>query len=287
MNERVLVTGGGGFIGSALTEGLRTSGIPYKTLDGKIDSSLDIEDVSKLLEGCEYVVHLAGKTRGGKEDLKEGNVDTSRLLLEAISKMVEKPVFIFSSSFAVYSVQDKLLTEKSDTLPRNLYGKSKLAAEKLIKDYVSNFNFSAMIFRISNVYGPHMPPYSHSVISTFMDQAIKDIALTVSSDGRQERDFVYIADVVRAFIIALSWKGRGGRVETLNICSGEPVSINQVVQEIGRVVGKEGKIIYPDSHQVDQGVWIGSCKKAKKVLGWSPLVGFSEGIKLCYEEEKK
>src|SRR5258708_2480405 len=285
MSKRVLVTGSRGFIGSELISFLANHKVNYDILDRDLVLFSDTEGLKKLLQHKDCVIHLAGKIQGDKSDLIEANIDSTSYLLKAISRLKKKPILVFSSTFAVYSPPYNLIREESEVSPRNMYCKTKLQAEKLVEKYSNEFKIPALILRFSNVYGPNMSPFTHSVVATFMDQAIKGLPLTINSTGEQTRDFIYVTDVIDALMKSINLDSTFKGFEKLNICSGIPTSMNQLAYEIGKVIGKKIEIIYPTLKDID-GNWIGVNSKAKDILGWQPKVGLEDGIKKCYEKNK-
>ncbi len=111
--------------------------------------------------------------------------------------------------------------------------------------------------------------------------------MNINGDGNQERDFVYVDDVVEALNKSIDWKGKPGEVQILNICSGEAVSLNQLIDEIEKLVGKKLKVNYPNPQMLDNGVWIGDNSQALKVLDWKPKTLIEEGLRRTYEATKK
>lgn len=282
MHDRLVVTGASGFIGKHLVDNLISSHIHVTKISHQDFNQPEI--LSAALGNVDVIIHLAGLTKGSEDEMNKANVESTKRILEAIAKSGEKPILIFTSTFAVYKEQRKRITEETSTVPRNAYGRSKLEAENLVREYAEQYGFVAIILRLSNVYGPGMPPYSHSVVATFMDQIIHGKQLSISSNGEQKRDFVYISDVIDALRKAVKEGKKGGQFQIFNICSSEETSINELVKEIGILVGLKVKSMYPNSSERENGNWIGDNKKAKKILKWFPLVSFSEGLKRTYEE---
>lgn len=234
---------------------------------------------------AEVLVHLAGKVEGTKKDLSEANVMLTKELLESIRNYPKPPLFIFASSFAVYSPQEKVLTEKTILRPRNFYGETKLKAERLVAKYAQKYHFPAIILRFSNVYGPGMNPFSHSVIATFFEQTKNGLPISIQGDGSQVRDFVFIDDVVDAIVMAAQYPWSENQTVTLNVCSGRKVSINKLAENIEKIMKKKSKRIYTAFGQ-EAGYWVGSYLNAKKTIGWEPKTSLLQGLKKTYESIK-
>lgn len=278
--KEISVSGTNGFIGKHFVDGLSS----FVRLGTSDFSNLDT--LKNKLSGIDVVVHLGALIQGTEEEQMKANMGGTELLLKA---MCEKGVrkIVFASTFAVYGVQDSKLTEDSEVLPRNGYGKSKLESERLIQEYAKRFGISAIVIRASNVFGPGMPPNKHSVVANFMNAAINDEALKINGDGNQERDFIYVDDVVNALNKSVDLKIEPGEFMVLNICSNEAVSLNHLIDEIGKLVGKKLKVDYPNPQMLDAGVWIGDNTKALKILRWEPNVSLEEGLRRTYEATKK
>ncbi len=279
--KKICISGTHGFIGSHLIKKISD----YVTIDSKSFNSL--KNLEEKLEGVDVIVHLGGVIQGTEEEQVRGNVENTEKLLKIISKARKKPTLIFASTFAVYGVQENILTETSPINPRNSYGKSKAMTEELIVDFASKNNFPVIILRFSNVYGPGMEPNKHSVVANFIYQAINNQALNINGNGEQRRDFVFIKDVVHALQRAIKLSTNLKKIEILNICSGEAISLNQLIEEIERVVDRKLQVNYTNKDIVENGNWIGNNAKAYSVLKWSPKNSFKEGIKMTYEEKNK
>ncbi len=279
MRKRILVTGGTGFIGSHLVKALTKEGYTCTVLDRKKYPFSDIRKLTKVIRGNNFIIHLAGQAKGESSEIVSTNVGSTLSLLEAISKIPgKKPVFVFASSFAVYGTGNKILNEKSSLSPRNIYGFSKLWSEEILEHYSKEQNIPSVVLRLSNVYGKGAVPFGHSVVATFIRQIKNNTSLTINGDGRQTRDFVYVDDVVNAFLCALK-KRREGSMEIINICSSQKKSLKELIKIIQQESGENAVLTYNRSIK-EKGYWIGSNKKAKKVLGWKPEIELREGIRL-------
>ncbi len=277
----ILISGTGGFIGKSFVEGLTS----FERLS--TDDFSNIERLNKKLAGIDVVVHLGALIQGTDEEQMKANAGGTELLLKSMVEEKGNKKIIFASTFAVYGVQNEKLVEDSELMPRNGYGKSKAEAERLVREYTEKFGMSAIILRSSNVYGPGMPPNKHSVVANFINAAIKGEPLKINGDGNQERDFIYVDDVVRALNKSIDLESKPGEVVTLNICSNEAVSLNHLIDEIGKLVGRKLNIDYPNPQMLDAGVWIGDNSRALEILGWKPEVSLEEGLKRTYEASKK
>ena len=282
MKETVAITGASGFIGEHLDRSL-SENYNVKKFDRESNSLAHPDTLEELLMDCDIVYHLAAQIRGNDDVLREVNVEGTGNVIKAMNMYCNQAHLIFASSFAVYSTpkSGEVIDEEFQTSPRNVYGSTKLEAEELIVDAM-NEGLSASILRLSNVYGIGVPPYQQSVISTFIDIIKNNGELTIHGDGEQTRDFVYIDDVVDLLLKLAATKKNG----IFNVCSGEEVSINHILQKISEHFGITPKIKY--MYKEDSGgYWVGDNSKAGKVLEWNPKVSFDEGIKRILKDENR
>lgn len=262
IKEVIGITGASGFIGQNLIQRLKVEDISVRIIDKE-------KDLRDQVMGCKAIVHLAAINNFSSPGIESANVEYTRKLGEAIQAHVPDCLLIFTSSFAVYKIPQKgeVISEEYITDPRNRYGQTKLEAENIIKRSECN----AWILRLSNVYGPGMPPFKHSVVSTFMELIKQGKEITIDGDGSQTRDFVYVDDAVSAIILALKKKLAGVRI--VNICSGNDINLNDLVKKISQNVGREAKVKYNvTADSATAGFWKGDRSLAKKLLGWEPKI---------------
>ena len=255
-SNKILVTGGAGFIGSHLTLELlkrKHSVVVFDNLcSGKISNLKeisekngfefiegDIRDESKLkaaFKGVDSVVHLAALidiTASVTDPASTNDVNvtgTLNVLQEAARCKVRK--LVFASSTAVYGDTQTLpINENVNVNPISPYAASKLAGEAYCKAFTGSYNLSTVVLRFFNVYGPRSEksPYC-GVITKFLQQANKGEALKIFGDGKQTRDFINVKDIVEALILALEAHEVDG--EIFNICTGIPTSINDLARAV-------------------------------------------------------
>lgn len=281
--ESVLVTGASGFIGRNLLPALKEANYQTVALDRRVSPLTDPAKLKTAVEGKKAVIHLAGVVKSNSPDLIKANLVSTISLLEAISLSATPPLFVLASTFAVYAPQDLALTEKTPVKPRNLYGLSKKWAEETTVSYASHYGIPYFILRFANVYGPGMPAFAHSVVATFVELARKKKTITINSDGKQTRDFIYIDDVTEAIVLCLSTKERNW---TINICSGQEISLNEVVKELEKLGGRKLPVEY-NLRAKEDGYWIGANTFAQKVLGWHPRIPFSIGLEKTWDANRE
>lgn len=276
--QKVAITGASGFVGKKLIiELVRSGGYKIVVFDSKTNSLFRPKTLQSLISGCDIIYHLAAINDPKGQGIIKTNILGVWGVLEAIRRYAPNSKLVFTSSFAVYK-NPKLgdvVDEKFKKYPRNIYGFTKLIGEIICIFYSKVFRIKVSIVRISNIYGPGMPPFRHSVISTFIEKIKKGENLEISGNGEQTRDFIYIDDVVKALIsVGLS----KSKFDIFNICSGREISINTLTHLISGRLNKNIKISY-FSGSNNEGYWKGSNQKVKKRFGWSPEISLEEGLK--------
>ena len=271
------ITGAHGFMGSHLHEYIKTI-CECEVFDRQKYNLFDIESMKQFVENKDFIFHLAGANRASNEELLKVNGLGTLNLLEAIRKYskVETKI-IFASSLQVYGLTQNLmyLSESDSPKPNNIYGLSKKFAEEIINRYSEYYGIKGLIFRISNIYGKGCRPYYNSAIATFIDLIQKGEKIIINGSGEQSRDFIYVSDVVKAFSKSLKYTFK--HTGTLNICTGEPVSINEVISTLEKVTGITPKMEYNKTNE-QVNYLIGDKSKAMKVLGYKPEIGLEEGL---------
>lgn len=299
--SRCLVTGGAGFIGSHLVEALLSRGDSVRVLDnlstGYVDNlhpvidqiefiKGDIQDkavVQQAVSGVDFVFHLAGMVSVPQSmhqpmDAELMNAVGTLNLLQAASEAGVQCV-VLSSTCAVYG--DEPTLPKVETMlpePKSPYAVAKLAGEYYCQVFNGAFNLKTVVFRYFNVFGPRQDPSSaySGVISIFVDKLSQGIAPTIFGDGQQTRDFVYVADVVRANLLAVETEQAAGQI--FNIGTGQQVSINQIFKTLCEILGCDVQPNYAPSRAGDIVHSLSNPDRAKDVLGWQAEVSLKEGL---------
>lgn len=294
MNTKVTVIGGAGFIGSHLVEALFAKGFEVTVIDNFSTGSLhnlsrvpvnivdlDIVDghyeLVKHIAGSSCVFHLAALT-SVQESLEtpypytQVNVIGTANVLEAC-KIARVERLVFSSTSAVYGNTAVFPTsEKVKPDPLSTYALTKLVGEQYCQYYSEIVpTLSTVCLRYFNVYGDRTNPKSSykSVLPVFIEQAKSNRPLTFTNDGGQSRDFVHVSDVVQANIAAMSINTHHS---VINIGSGETITVNRIMQEIG------GPRQYIGS-RLEPRISLADTTKAEAVLKWSPKVKVLDWIK--------
>lgn len=299
---KILVTGGSGFIGSALSKKLLDKGYevvsyelkPSKVCEFIIGDITDKRGVYEAIKGCDYVFHLAAianlnYAHLNPQDTLKTNVEGTYIVAECCSKLAVP--LTFASTTCVYgNTHEHPSTEASLCVPTEIYAATKLVGEGIIKKlhYKTGLNYN--ILRFGTTYGPNMR--KALAIYVFMSQALNGEPLTIHGSGTQTRCLIYIDDLVEGCVKVLK-----NRVmcETLNLTTEEELSVLKIASLILKEIGKmEGKTIYIPSvltHVEDRPGQVMkeqiSISKAEKMLGWSPQTFFREGLKKTVEWYKR
>ena len=299
----VLVTGAAGFIGSHLSAALLARGARVTGLDcftdyyprrikeanlavnadkpgfTFVEDSIQNADLRALLDGRTHVFHLAaqaGVRKSWGRDFQiytTNNVDASQMLLEAcVGLPLEK--FVYASSSSVYGDAVAIpMTEKALPQPLSPYGVTKLAAEQLCHLYTVNHGLPTASMRYFTVYGPRQRP--DMGFHRFIRAAFTGEPIHLYGDGEQTRDFTFVEDAVAA-TMAAGDRGRPGAV--YNIGGGSRVSINEVLELIGRLTGKTLDIRREPAQKGDMRDTFADSSQARADLGWTPKTTLAEGI---------
>lgn len=257
----ILVTGGAGFIGSHLVDGLLAQGYAVRVLDnlsmGKLGNlpldnprlrfiEGDVADaavVDSAVAGCRAVAHLAAvaSVQASVEDpigTHRSNFVGTQNLCESMRRHGVKRV-IFSSSAAVYGQngEGSAISEDTPKAPLTPYAIDKLGSEYLLQFYAREHGLEPAIFRFFNVFGPRQDPSSpySGVISIFIERARKGLPITVFGDGEQTRDFIYVADLVKVLRQALT--ADTVQEGAVNVGLGRSTSLNVLLECIGDLCG--------------------------------------------------
>jgi nucleoside-diphosphate-sugar epimerase len=292
-NTKVIVTGGAGFIGSNLVDGLVEEGFEVHVVDSLIAGKkenvnskavlhvVDIRDLDsliKIFDSAKYVFHLAALPRvqySIEHPVETNEVNVSGLLnvFVAAEKNKVKRI-IYSASGSAYGDQEKMpLTEDMTPSFKSPYGLHKYIGELYASVFAEVYGIETVSLRYFNIYGPRQSGEGAYalVIARFLKQKMEGAPMTITGDGEQTRDFVHVKDAVRANLLAMK-SDRVGKGEVVNIGAGKNISVNKIAELIG------GEIEYIPA-RLEPRHSLADISKAKELLGWSPLIEIEEGIK--------
>ncbi|MEI7998470.1 MAG: NAD-dependent epimerase/dehydratase family protein [Candidatus Omnitrophota bacterium] len=288
--EIMVVTGGAGFIGSHLTQGLLDQGYQVRVLDNlsqgkrewvpsKVEffegDILDRALLNKVFEGASGVFHLAAMSKVAPsmekpEFCTEQNIlGTQNVLIEAQRAKVKKVVYAASSTY--YGSQKAPQQEDMFPQPLNPYALSKLVGEHFCELWTRIYNLKTVSLRYFNVYGPRQPSVGAYalVLGIFLKQLKEGRPLTIHGDGLQRRDFIYVSDVVEANIAAYKSEASG---IVLNVGSGTNISVKELADMISK------NQVFEPRRAGDAQVTLADITKIQNILQWRPKVSFEEGL---------
>jgi len=303
---KICVTGGAGFIGSALVKSFLEKNYQVTIFDNFSNSSeekishllnkgvllikgdvTNYENLQKALNNCDLVVHLAAQI-SVEESIKKPELTHSinvggieNLLKACVANKVNN--VIVASSAAVYGQPKELpLTESSPHSSISPYGKSKVEMEKQLRDFSKKYGLNGISLRFFNVYGKGQTDEYAGVITKFMKKISENKPLIIFGDGSNTRDFISIDDVIDSIHNAIK-NIEGKKGNSYNIAMGQSVSIKELAElmisisrknlEINYEPPKEGDIIYSQT----------TIDLAKKELGFEPKTKLSDGLKKLLE----
>lgn len=298
MSRLCLVVGGKGFIGSHLTSALLEAGWAVRILDrpgqpfawpvteGACEyvegNFCDSETIRKAMQGCEYCFHLASTTtpKSSNEDpifdVSSNLVGTIGLLNAAKDCGVRKVIFSSSGGTIYGSPRYTPLDEDHPTNPTCSYGITKLAAEKYLSLYKVLHGLDFVILRLSNPFGEGQRTRAlQGAVSVFLGKCLRGEVVDIWGDGSVVRDYLYIADVVDALILAM--KRLEGET-TFNVGSAHPMSLLQLLDSIEEATGKSIERRFWPARPFDVPVNVLAIDRAREILGWAPKTAFLDGI---------
>jgi len=293
MADKIVVTGGAGFIGSHLVDGLLEHGYEVHVVDNyaggrradrvnpkAVYHEVDVRDggtLAPIIAGARYVFHEAALPRvqfsiENPELTFSVNVGGTVSVLRAAHDAKAERV-IYAASSSAYGDQDTLpLSEDLPIVPKSPYGLQKYMGELACRLWSDVYGLPTVSLRYFNVYGPKFDPEGPYalVIGKFLIQRAGREPLTITNDGTQTRDFTHVRDIVRANILAAGSQ-KVGNGEVINIGAGRNVSVNELAALIGGRTAYVGPRLEPHDTLADN-------RRAKELLGWEPSITLEDGI---------
>jgi UDP-N-acetylglucosamine/UDP-N-acetyl-alpha-D-glucosaminouronate 4-epimerase len=302
-----LVTGGAGFIGSHLVTALAERGEQVRVLDnlstgkranlahleGKFEwvegDLVDRSAVERALRGVEIVYHQAAlasvpRSVAAPLDTNAACVTGTVNLLDAARRCGVKRV-VYAGSSSVYGDRTASAAKRETDLPAPVspYAAAKAAGELYCQAFTAAFGLPTVTVRYFNVFGPRQDPNSEyaAVIPKFVVKMLAGERPTIFGDGKQSRDFTYVANVVAGNLLAGSVPEAAG--QTFNIACGQQLSLLDLVAAINRVLGTEIEPIFDPPRVGDVRDSLADISQARSVLGYQPTVDFDEGLRRSIE----
>lgn len=300
-----LVTGGGGFIGSHLVRRLVAQGARVRILDngsnGSLDNIADVADdvewidgdvrdadaVGQAMRGVEVVFHhaavasVADSIRHPLEAHETNIGGTLNVLTTARNHSVRR--VICASSAAVYGNLPGLPKhEESPLQPLSPYGVQKLTAESYARVWHSVYGLETVALRYFNVFGPGQDPAGEyaGVVSRFLGAVLDGDVPTIFGDGEQSRDFIYVSDVVEVNLLAARMPVAG---TVMNVASGRPTTLNALVAQIGRIVGRKLHPRYQPALPGEVRASVADITLLRTLLDYEPRVAVAEGVERTFQ----
>ena len=298
MNKKIksIITGGAGFIGSNLVDRLVKEGHQVTVIDNFISGNkenlshqskrivkiinLDIvqdKKLNKYFYNVDYVFHLAGlaeiipSIKNPKNYFINNVLGTLNVLEACKNKKIKK--FVYAASSSCYGNPKKFPTSEDEKVDiKNPYAMTKFLGEELVMKYATIFGMPNVSFRFFNVYGPRLNTSGQygAVFSNFLKQKKNKKPLTIVGNGNQTRDFIYVEDLIDAFLQILKNKKVN---EIYNLGSGKETSINKIAQIFG------GKKIFVPKRPGEPKRSLANISKIRKDINWTPKISIEEGIK--------
>ena len=303
---RFLITGGAGFIGSNLVEELLKAGSFVRVLDnfstGKRENLAPFKNDIELVEGDIRSYHLVRKAT---QDI---DVVLHQAALPSVPRSINDPItsdevnvagtlnileasrdagvwkVVYASSSSVYGDNPQLpKNEQMTPNPLSPYAVSKLAGENYCRVYSRIYGLRTIALRYFNVFGPRQDPNSQysAVIPLFISRVLKGDRPIIYGDGEQSRDFTYVANVVEANLLAAVAECPGG--QAMNCACGERTSLNQLVEKIGQLTGRDIEPVYQEPRPGDIKHSLADISLAESSIRYKPHLSFRKGIQLTME----
>jgi len=309
-----LITGGCGFLGTALIQRLQEQGghnirvldnlctgtrndlsrvACYKELTGALASPFGVELVVgdildeqlalEVTKGCDVIIHFAANTGVGpsvenpRSDCMANVLGTFNYLEAARINSV--PRFVFASSGAPAGEVEPPIHEELPPHPVSPYGASKLAGEGYCSAYYQTFGVDTVMLRFGNVYGPGSL-HKSSVVAKFIRLALQGETMEIYGDGSQTRDFVYIDDLINAVMLAVQTPNIGG--EAFQIATNKETTVGEMTEQLVAILKEQGvsgfDLINREKRLGDVARNYSDTTKARTRLGWQPTMPLSDGL---------
>jgi nucleoside-diphosphate-sugar epimerase len=300
--SRVLVTGGGGFIGSHVAAELLVRGYRVRVLDNfatgrrsnvtMLGTDVELvegdiqsyERASKAVAGCEIVLHqaaLPSVPRSVQDPLTSNATNvtgTLNVLLAARDHGVRRVVCASSSSVYGPGTGTGPKREDQPAQPISPYATAKLAGEGYATSFHAVYGLETVALRYFNVFGPRQDPTSQyaAVIPNFITALMSEEPPVIFGDGEQSRDFTYVSNVVDANLLAMDAGDAAGKI--FNVACGERITLNRLVGELRELLGSEVEPIYAAPRAGDIRHSLADLSRARSELGYRPAIGLREGL---------
>ena len=299
--DKFLVTGGAGFIGSNICRRLVSQGCFVRVVDNLITGKKS--NLADVIDKIEFIQADMGDSEVAQSAMKDIDVVLHQGALPSVPVSVNNPAathqhcvnatftllltardagikrFVYAASSSAYG--DSPTSSKVETMPTNPlspYAVAKLTGEYYCSVFCNIYGLQTISLRYFNVFGPYQDPKSQyaAAIPAFVTAILKDKPPTIYGDGRQSRDFTYIDNVVSANLLAARANQTKG--EVINIACGQAVTVNEIIDMINELLGKNVKPIYTDPRPGDVKHSLADITAAQNLINFKPSVHFHEGL---------
>jgi len=308
--EKFLVTGGAGFIGSNICKGLVSQGCFVRVIDNLLTGKK--ANLASILDKIDFLQADMGDRNVACAAMKDIDIVLHEGALPSVPRSVDDPAathrhcvdatftlllaardarikrFVYASSSSAYG--DTPTLPKVETMPPSPlspYAAAKLMGEYYCKVFSGVYGLQTISLRYFNVFGPHQDPTSQyaAAIPAFVTSILKDKPPTIYGDGTQSRDFTYVDNVVDANLLAARAKQTKG--EVVNIACGQAVTVNEIINMINELCGKNSRPIYTASRPGDVKHSLADITLAKKLIAFTPKVSFRQGLEKAIDWYRK
>ncbi len=306
---KYIVTGGAGFIGSHIVEALIAQGDDVVVVDnfstgkhenladfkGKIEvvegSIEDLDLLQKTFQGADYVLHqaaLPSVPRSIKDPISTNQINvngTLNVLVASRDNDVKRVVYASSSSVYGNQAADEPKVETMRPQPISPYALSKFTAEEYGRIFYDVYGLPTVSLRYFNVFGPRQDPHSAyaAVIPKFITAALSGEPAPIHGDGKQSRDFTYVANNVAANLLACIAPAEKVGGQAFNIACGETASLLELLDKIDTITGKNTERSFEDPRKGDVYFSLANIEKAQSLLGYHVDIDMDEGLKKTIE----
>ena len=304
--KKFLVTGGAGFIGSNICTKLINQGSFVRVVDNLITGKKS--NLTDILDRIDFIEADMGDENVARKAMKDIDVVLHQGALSSVPRSVDDPAathrhcvdatftlllaardagikrFVYAASSSAYGDTPTLpKVESMPPGPLSPYAAAKVVGEYYAKVFYEVYGLETVSLRYFNIFGPHQDPTSQyaAAIPAFVTAILKDEKPTIFGDGEQSRDFTYIDNVVEANLLAAKAEHTAG--EVLNIACGRAVTVNQIIEIINELLGKNIKPLYTDPRPGDVKHSLADITLAEKTIGYKPTVQFKQGLRLAID----
>ncbi|MHC4397082.1 MAG: SDR family oxidoreductase [Planctomycetota bacterium] len=304
--EKFLVTGGAGFIGSNICRELISQGCFVRVIDNLLTGKKS--NLSDIIDKIEFIEADMGDQNIARTAMKDIDVVLHQGALPSVPKSIDNPAathkhcvdatftllltardagikrFVYAASSSAYGDTPTLpKIETMPTIPLSPYAAAKLAGEYYCFVFYKSFGLETISLRYFNVFGPYQDPTSQyaAAIPAFVTAILKGEPPTIYGDGEQSRDFTYVDNVVEANLLAARAQHTAG--EVVNIACGQCVTVNEIIDIINDLLGKNVKPIYTAPRPGDVKHSHADITLAEKLINFKPTVPFRKGLQLAID----